>query len=190
MARPRTFDEERAVDAAMRTFWRSGYEATSTQDLCEATGLGRSSVYNAFSSKRELFGTALHRYMELRTARTVDLLAGEAPIREKLRTLLWWIVDGDAEEPTGCLVVNSTVELAPRDPEVADALRRDRERRFEALRSALDAARRAGEIAPDREPAALAHFFIAAISGMNVAACGGADRQTLAAIAETALRSL
>src|SRR5690606_8821359 len=63
MARPRTFEEEQALEAAMRAFWRRGYEATSTQDLCAATGLGRSSVYNAFDSKRELFTRALRRYM-------------------------------------------------------------------------------------------------------------------------------
>ncbi|CAM5616019.1 TetR/AcrR family transcriptional regulator OS=Streptomyces alboniger OX=132473 GN=CP975_28210 PE=4 SV=1 [Streptomyces alboniger] len=64
MARPRTFDEERALDAAMHAFWVKGYEATSTQDLCEATGLGRSSIYNTFSSKHALFRRALARYMD------------------------------------------------------------------------------------------------------------------------------
>ncbi|NUS02366.1 MAG: helix-turn-helix transcriptional regulator, partial [Nonomuraea sp.] len=59
MARPRTFEEDRAVEAAMRAFWDAGYEATSTQDLCAATGLGRSSIYNTFAGKRDLFERAL-----------------------------------------------------------------------------------------------------------------------------------
>lgn len=74
MARPRTFDEGRALDAAMHAFWANGYEATSTQDLCEATGLGRSSIYNTFSSKHDLFKRSLARYIELMTVPQIELL--------------------------------------------------------------------------------------------------------------------
>ncbi|CAM5718428.1 hypothetical protein SALBM311S_08525 [Streptomyces alboniger] len=64
MARPRTFDEEGALDAAMRTFWEKGYESTSTQDLCDATGLGRSSIYNTFKGQARLFERVLARYID------------------------------------------------------------------------------------------------------------------------------
>lgn len=187
MARPRKFEEDRAVEAAMRAFWRVGYEATSTEDLCAATGLGRSSIYNAFSSKHELFEQALRRYMAQRTGALLELLDGDRPIREKLRVVLWWAVDPTPDDPLGCLVVNSIVELAPHDPPIAALLRRDQEQRLTALRTAIAAGQRAGEIAPDRDPLALAHFVVATIQGMQVAARAGADRDVLAAIATTAL---
>ncbi|WP_174184685.1 TetR/AcrR family transcriptional regulator [Nocardia barduliensis] len=190
MARPRLFDEDRAVEAAMHAFWRAGYEATSTEDLCAATGLGRSSIYNTFTSKRDLFGRALRHYMAIKNAATFDLLDSRAEVRDRIRALLWQIVEAPEGDPLGCLVVNSTIELAPRDPELAAVLAADHERRLAVLTDVFEAGKRAGDIAADKNPAALAHFVIATIGGMRVAARGGAERETLAAIATTALDAL
>lgn len=190
MARPRLFNEDRAVDASMRAFWASGYEATSTEDLCAATGMGRGSVYNAFGGKHKLFERALSRYMDGKNASLDELLAGESPIREKVRMLLWQAIDPPADEPAGCLVVNSMVELAPRDPAVAAMLNRDYERRWRALRDAFDASRRAGEITMSREPGNLAHLVIATITSLRVMARAGADRAALEAVAAAVLDTL
>lgn len=190
MARPRLFDEDRAVDAAMHAFWTAGYEGTSTQDLCAATGLGRSSIYNTFTSKHDLFERALRRYMSTKNATLVDLLESDAPARTKIRALLWLAVDAPESDPLGCLVVNSMVELGPRDPDIADALREDQQWRLGALTAALKSGQRAGDINKDRKASDLAHFLNATIGGMRVAARGGADRAALAAIADTALSAL
>jgi AcrR family transcriptional regulator len=190
MARPRKFEEEQAVEAAMRAFWSAGYEATSTQDLCAATGLGRSSIYNTFNSKHELFKMALRRYIDEKTSRLTELLEGDLSVREKLRLLLWQAVDVEVGDPVGCLVVNSLVELAPRDPEVAAQLQRDGDRRLEALRAAFELARGRGELGVGKDPAVLAHFVVAAISGMRVMARGGADRAALEAVATTTLETV
>lgn len=190
MARPKAFDEDRAVDAAMRAFWSAGYEGTSTQDLCDATGLGRSSIYNTFTSKHELFDRALRRYMSSKNASIFEVLDGDLPARAKIRTLLRQTIDAPADDPIGCLVVNSTVELAPRDPGVAATLRADLERRLDALTAVIRAGQRSGEIDAGKDARTLAHFVITTISGMRVAARGGADRDTLEAIATTALSVL
>ncbi|TDD76632.1 TetR/AcrR family transcriptional regulator [Actinomadura darangshiensis] len=191
MARPRKFDEGRAVEAAMRAFWADGYEATSTQELCAATGLGRSSIYNTFASKHELFVKALAHYMDTRTDRLVELLKdGDGPVRERLRTVLEWAVAPDEDDPSGCLVVNATVELGPHDPDIAERLERDRRRRFATLKGAVQDGMRTGEIEAGKDAEALAHFMISTISGIQVAARGGADRGTLKAIADTAMQSI
>lgn len=174
----------------MRAFWRAGYEATSTQDLCAATGLNRSSIYNTFHSKRALFEQALNRYMSVRTDGLVELLDRPAPIREKLHEVLWQAVDPPEDNPLGCLVVNSLVELAPRDTDIGAVLARDQSRRREALRTALDSARRAGELPATADPLALANFVMATVSGMQVLARGGADQPALASVAKTALTAI
>lgn len=174
----------------MRAFWSAGYEGTSTQDLCAATGLGRSSIYNTFSSKHDLFERALRRYMTAKNADTFEVLDGPGTASDKLRAVLWRVVDAPEDDPLGCLVVNATVELGPRDPEVAALLRADLDRRKAALAAVVRAGQAAGEIDNRSDPADLTQFVIATIGGMRVAARGGAGRETLAGIAETAMRCL
>ncbi len=196
MPRPRTFDEDCAVEAAMRTFWANGYEATTTEDLCAATGLGRSSIYNTFTSKHELFRRALLRYVETMNAFQFGILSDEGrPPVERLRALFSAVIDGEMAtrrdgRSIGCLTVNSTVELAGRDPEATEILDRDTERRTVALRLVIAAGQRAGEIASTRDPEALARYLTAVIGGMRVAGQGGADRAVLQSIADTALDAL
>ncbi|OKI09757.1 transcriptional regulator [Streptomyces sp. CB02923] len=187
MARPRKFDEERAVDAAVSAFWAAGYEATSTQDLCEATGLGRSSIYNTFKSKHELFGRALDRYMAERNGELFALLESDLPVREKIRVHLRRIVDeecGGEDARRGCLVVNTAVEVAARDEEVAGELARDYRLRLEAIRAAVEAGQRDGDIDAGKDARTLAHLVIAAVGGLRVSARCGVGRAELEGIVE------
>ncbi|WP_285616739.1 TetR/AcrR family transcriptional regulator [Actinoallomurus iriomotensis] len=195
MARPRTFDEDRVLEAAMHAFWANGYEATSTRDLCEAVGLDRSSVYNAFTSKHELFKRVLTRYVNATTDTQLEIL--QDPTRsaaERIRALLGEIVDGEMENRRsghpGCLTVNTTVEFAGRDAEIAALLERDLARRLEALRTVIETGRRAGDITSTRDSGDLARFLNAVIAGIRVTAQGGADRAALESIAATAVDAL
>jgi AcrR family transcriptional regulator len=184
------FDEDRALDAAMKLFWTFGYEGTSTQDLCEATGLGRSSIYNTFASKRDLFDRSLRHYMETRTATQLELIQrSDLPIRERVRRILWDAVDPEPTDPLGCLVVNTLVELAPHDPEVAELLERDHAVKTDALTTAFRAAQAAGEVDAAHDPAALADYVFVVLSGLRVSARAGATRAGQAAVVASAVRA-
>src|SRR4051795_7395003 len=106
MARTREFDTDTAVRQSMELFWRRGYEATSIQDLVEATGLGRGSLYAAFGSKDGLYEAALVGYAEQAAAANAEQLARPAPTREVLRDLLIGMVDLTIRDPErrGCLI--------------------------------------------------------------------------------------
>ncbi len=194
MARPRKFDEERAVDAALEAFWTAGYEATSTQDLCDATGLGRSSIYNTFRSKHDLFRRALARYMERKAEELAELLEQDLPVREKIGTLLDRIVAEESgaagDGGRGCFFVNTAVELAARDAEVAGALERDHARRLDVLTAAIEAGQRDGDIDRAKDARTLAGFVIATVGGLRVSARAGADAAALEGVARTALAAL
>ncbi|MFI1382825.1 TetR/AcrR family transcriptional regulator [Embleya sp. NPDC020886] len=193
MARPRKFDEDEAVQAALEAFWVAGYEATSTQDLCDATGLGRSSIYNTFAGKHELFLRALRSYIEHMTSLQVANLESDRPVHDKIRALLSVIVAEESDETgdrRGCLVVNTAIELAGRDPEVALLLKRDYARRHAAIKAAIDNGRLAGEVDRDKDAGALAHAVIGTVSGIRLAARSGVDRAGLEAIANTTLGAL
>lgn len=196
MARPRSFDEDRALDAAMRVFWANGYEGTSTQDLCEATGLGRSSIYNTFLSKYDLFTRALARYLDLMAAHQAAILEDpERSAAERLRELFTVIVADELAtrrggHTLGCLAVNTTVELAPHDPGIARLLERDTARRLSLLQKVVATGQREGSLASPRDPGDLARYLNAVIAGLRISAQGGADRAALTAIADTALDTL
>lgn len=196
MGRPRLFDEDLAVEAACRVFWTKGYDGTTTDDLCEATGLGRSSVYNTFKSKSHLFRRALERYVDTMTARQVTVLCEEGVEgRERIRRLLGIIIDGEMENRregygSGCFTVNTITGLAAKDPLVAEILDKDQERRLFSLRTVIAEGRRDGSIASPQDPHGLAWYLVAVIYGMRVSAQSGIGEPVLRQIAETSLAAL
>src|SRR5215469_15138037 len=118
MARPREFDEEVVLDAAVECFWSRGYEATSVRDLIETTGLTGASLYNAFGDKRALFRTALDRYVERGIG--VRIRRCEAlPPREAISAFFEEILSRSLKDRQhkGCMLVNSALEIAPHDTE-------------------------------------------------------------------------
>lgn len=119
--RPRGFDKETALAAALQVFWRQGSEATSLDDLTEAMGISRSSFYACFGSKRGVLLAALEDYARAAQARLKAIAVGPA---DKTLPILLESIAIPEESANGCMLVNCITELAPRDPEVAEKGRR------------------------------------------------------------------
>lgn len=172
------FDVDEVADAAMRTFWKRGYAATSIQDLLDATGLSRSSLYNSFESKHGLFEYALRRYHR-QTATLIELLAQDGSALDRVRALLNNIVTDELSDAAcaGCLVANTALELGGRDEAVTALLGEH----FAALETALTALMERGQAQGDidagKSPVALARFIVMTIQGLRVLARGSADAQ-------------
>ncbi|HEY3684440.1 MAG TPA: TetR/AcrR family transcriptional regulator [Streptosporangiaceae bacterium] len=181
MPRMKEFDPDQALDAAMRVFWEKGYQGTSAQDLCDGTGLGRSSIYATFASKRGLYERALRRYDELMAERQEALLAdGGVPLRDRLRALLAAVVDDElGDGPRGCFAVNAAVEFGGRDPVVTALVERSFARMRQALRTAIAGASGGGD------PAVLADYVHASMNGLRVMSRTVRDRRRLMAVADT-----
>lgn len=179
MARPQQFSTDEVLDKAMLLFWEQGYEATSIGELEERTGLSRSSIYQAFRSKRGLFDRVLDRYVDLRIGSMLEQLeTGEAGL-EAITGFFSRIADAVAHEPTidgtlGCLMVNSTAELAWRDEAIRPAARRYRRRLQRAFLRALRNAERLGEI-PPAEHETRARLLAALTLGAFLVARGNPD---------------
>jgi TetR/AcrR family transcriptional repressor of nem operon len=171
MARPREFDEADVIDRAMQQFWSRGYEATSVDDLCAATGLNRSSLYRAFGSKRELLDAALIAYERQSLARIEALLRAH-PIREGLRLFLLGLLPDrkTGRAQWGCLIGNCASELAPHDPAAQKRLRRSLERIGAVLQAALERARQAGELSGRIDPEMVAQFLMTQAQGLRLVA--------------------
>ncbi len=173
--RPRGFDEDEALDAAMRTFWHRGYRTTTTRDLERAMGLGQSSISGAFGTKADLLDAALERYLAALREALLDPLhdgpGGLSAIDRFLAELSDW---HRADGGRGCMVGRLMCEGAGTDPRIAARVADYRRLIRAALDAALARAAEAGEI-----PAAgldeRRDLVVAVVLGLNLALQAGYD---------------
>jgi TetR/AcrR family transcriptional repressor of nem operon len=129
----KSFDIDKTLDAAMHVFWQQGYQRTSMQDLIKSMGINPGSIYGTFGNKRELFVSVLRRYYE-ELVSWFDGLAADNPADTAVVAVFEFILKEKQENPDhcpGCLLVNTALEVAPHDEEIAqlvhDAFARLRE---------------------------------------------------------------
>ncbi len=192
MARPREFDVDTALERAMQAFWSKGYEATSLDDLCAATGLGRSSLYAAFGGKRELLHRSLDRYEEQGVARIAAALSRPGGIRQSVAAFLDEFIERIVAGPgrRGCFIGNCAAELARLDRATAARVRHSLARIEATFREALARAQAHGEIAASADVGALARFLVAGVQGLRLVGKANPDRAALEDIAAVMLRCL
>ena len=164
VGRPREFDEETVLAAAMEAFWRKGYEATSLADLTACTGLNKASLYRVFGDKHELFKAALKNYSDIEYREVLKVISEAKSPLENIRAVVHKITTDFAHEK-GCMMTNSMVELAPHDPEIKQMLQEFGEKRVQALTGMIAQAQQAGEVRPELEPMKLAVSLMIALSG-------------------------
>jgi TetR/AcrR family transcriptional repressor of nem operon len=190
LPRPREFDESVAIEAAMQRFWAAGYAATSVRDLGDAMGLGSASVYNAFGDKRTLFTQCLDRYLDANMRARIARVEKTLPPRQAIETFLTEIVERSLENRLGCLLVNSALEVAPRDPRIADIVA-ERMGELEAFfRRCVVAGQSDGSISPDEDAADVARLLLTTVMGLRVLARGNPKRTLLEGAARQALAML
>ena len=119
MARTKDFDEDEVLAKAIKLFWQKGYNGTSMQDLVDGLGISRSSLYDTFGDKHQLYLSALQSYKQTETAKREAILNGSLPAKVAIRrlmdlTILEMIRD---KQHKGCFLINSAVETAANDKE-------------------------------------------------------------------------
>jgi len=193
VGRPREFDVDVALDAAMRAFWAKGYEATSLSDLMSATGLHKGSLYQAFGDKHSLFIRALKRYLEGMRRRKNELLRAATTPLEGMRSVLHGMIDiadADLECPMGCMAVNSLVELAPHDSAVQEIMTDHAGRMRRSLEETIAAAQRAGEIGRERPPELIAALLMTFMAGLATTLRGHLGKAEAHALLDAELQAL
>jgi TetR/AcrR family transcriptional repressor of nem operon len=192
MARPREFDVNAALERAMDVFWSKGYEATSLDDLCEATGLSRSSLYATFGNKRDLLLQTVDRYVERRTRSIKAVLARQSNIHKGIAALLREFIDQivSGAGRRGCFLGNCAAELPRSDRKALARVRRGLARTEETFREALARAAARGELPVGVDVDALARFLMASFQGLRLVGKVNPDRAVLEDIATTILRCL
>ena len=165
VGRPREFDEDAVLEAAMDAFWSKGYEATSLADLCACTGLHKGSLYQSFGDKHELFMRALNHYSEKEFQQSMAVTSDSNTPLENIRAVIHKVCEG-VEDCKGCMVINSMVGLAPHDDEVKTAVNSFGAKRLKIMAEMIGKAQEAGEIRKELDPATLARQLMVTMAGV------------------------
>ncbi|MBT0772938.1 TetR/AcrR family transcriptional regulator [Kineosporia sp. J2-2] len=177
--RPRSFDRDAALAAAVEQFWRDGYDATSIATLTAAMGVSPPSLYSAFGDKHRLFEEASAAYFRL-TCEGLDAAAELPTAREAVVRILDDTAHAhtDAATPPGCLMLTE-----PR-------LTGQRQELHQRLLDRLERGVRDGDLPPATNTEPLAAFLVAVLRGMSGCARDGGTLEDLQAIAATAMAAI
>lgn len=184
MARPREFDEDTVLEAAMQRFWNNGYEATSMRDLANRTGMTTPSLYNAFGDKKAIYGLVLDRYLRQTLETSAAIFGGGDP---PLRALERYF-DANVDEVLadrlhkGCLVVNTALEVAPHDQDFRDVVTGAFAGIETSVRDCVAAGQRDGSILTAQPAADIARLALGIIVGLRVLARTNPDRDLLTGV--------
>lgn len=192
IGRPIEYDHQRVLEAATRAFWAKGYEATSMQDLLDATKLSKSSLYQAFGGKQVLFGRCIAAYSDRMVAQLRERLDDSPSSLAFIRsTLLEVSREGAANPvPVGCMVMNTATEFGQREPEFAAWVDAGITRVRAVLELAVKRGQAAGEIGKRRSARALADYLMTVVAGLRTRVKAGAPTKALAGVVELALSTL
>lgn len=188
MARPRSFDTDEVLSAAMLLFWAQGYDATSIRDLEKATGLNAPSLYGAFGDKETLFTAALQRYLDVVIVPAVEAAAGLG--LAGIHLMFSTIADKDPELPKGCLLAVTSSEAGALGEPPLDVLGEGLGQVRIALRIGLQQAIADGALDPGVDPGATADALLALYQGIQVLQRSSPDHVDVAAISGSVLDRL
>lgn len=189
MAGPvKQFDQKQALAKALQVFWEKGFEATSMQDLVNAMGINRASMYDTFGNKQNLFNRALFEYSE-RTIENIRRVL-EQPGSPLMNIVNYFKMMGSSTEMAnnyGCFLNNTAVEFGPHDPQIANTIREQWNKVELMFKSALDKAIEQGELKADTDTLALARFFNTLTSGLAVRSKVNVSAEQISGVVKTAI---
>jgi AcrR family transcriptional regulator len=191
MGRPRAFCETTALGAAMRVFWEKGYEGASLDDLTQAMGVNRSSLYASFGDKEHLFKRAIAHYAEGPAAYVAESLQ-----QPTARTVVEALLKGtlalltDPTHPRGCLSLQGGLACGSGTESVKQALIEWRRRGEAAVEKRMRRARKEGDLPQDVDPRDLARYVAIVMTGLGIQAANDASKQEMTRAADLALRCL
>lgn len=177
MARTKDFDEQDVLKKAIQLFSRKGYAATSMQDVVETLGISRSSLYDTFGDKHQLYLKALKAYRQENIKQLESQIEKASSMKEAIRDLLEATVKDllQDRQQKGCLLTNAGVELASQDRDVRAIVCQGEQQIEQLFLQALTKGQESGEIPTKQSAQSLARFLSITIKGFQVAAKSNRD---------------
>lgn len=189
--RPRTYQRDEALNAAVELFWRQGYEATSLDDLLRAMKLSKSSFYADFKSKQALYLVCLEQYQRFVVDHLTCLQTQSSSLQEFLHLVFQEVVeDAASDEPKGCLIVNSAVEFGQHRKEFSEDVRVALDAVQSTFERVIRDSIKQGEISPEVSPKVSAKYLTTCLSGIRAMIKGGMSVKDARAVVSQVIHSL
>jgi len=192
MPKTKQFDETEVLKKAKEVFCEKGYNGTSMDDLVQATGLSRSSIYGTFGDKHGLFLKSLNQYRCNQQGDLMQLFSKTDDPKKKIRSIFdYTIKDILADKDRkGCLLINVSMELAAVDKEVADIACANMEEMEQLFYAWVKEGQAKGEITKKFSPKALARHLYSSLMGLRVSGRNRPDADALREIVKITLSIL
>ena len=170
MPRPKQFNPDTALDAAVNLFWRNGYTATSIQQLVAAMGINRFSLYDTFGDKHQLFVAALKRYWDQLTSQILAPLYDHDADLDQIKAFLDRLADRltSPHGERGCLITNTAAELSLHDEEVRLLVTDFLAEKERLIAAALTRGQRNGAVRTEKDPVGLARLLLCDLYGLTI----------------------
>lgn len=189
--RPKTFDEQRALSAALGVFWAKGYEGATMAELVHAMGIGRQSLYDTFGDKRALYLKALAAYRESGMTPLLERLAEPTSAMDRLRNVFdAWVAMQTGPACKGCLLTNAAASFGSDDPAVAEVIKDHQRRLVGAFERVIAEGQASGEITTRVPATELAAMLACVGHGLSIAGRSRSNADVVAAAARAALAAL
>lgn len=194
MARNKEFNEDVVLAKAMELFWNKGYNATSAQDIVETLGINRSSLYNTYGDKYQLFIRSLRLYQSINTDIMENLVAQTTNPLQTLEDIFRALISNskDPADPLskGCFMVNTAIELAPHDAHIEEIVKENMAIAANTFLSLLKKAQSEGQISNALDALPFSRFLANSVNGIRVAARVKMPKNEIEDIVKTTLATL
>ena len=187
--RPRSFDRDAALRAAMKCFWKLGYEGASMAELTDAMGINSPSLYAAFGSKEDLFRAAVQLYLDTEDREVRKVLEAQPTARAAIQAMLRQSAGSltRPNNPHGCLLILGDSNVSSD----SEAVRQFLAQRRRDIQAGLERRLRQGiadsDLPADTDAKAMATFYMTVMQGLSLRARDGASRESLLQVVESAM---
>lgn len=192
MGKSKLFDEQEVLQKAISIFTDKGYNGTSMQELVDGLGISRSSLYDTFGDKRQLYLKALEAYQQQYGGQLCKLTSGTQSAKAAIRDLLELVVTDllNDKQRKGCFMVNAGIEMATQDQEVNEMICQTEQQLEQAFIKVIRQGQQKGEIDAEKDPVALARFLNNTVKGMQVSVKSTTEQSFFCDIVNSALMVL
>ncbi len=185
------FDREETIKKVTNVYWEKGYNGTSMQDLVNVTGLNRSSIYNSYGGKFQLFKEALCHYQRLQNG----ILQSLQDVSRSPKDAIKLLFDGvwsemSSESAKGCFLSNCATELSNTEPQIREFLAENQKSVVNTFEKLIIKAQEVGEIDQSKDANILAQYLFSSLQGLRITAMVDTDKKHIKGIADQVLSTL